>query len=342
MALVNGTTILVSGDDSYEIEVTEIIRKIAASVTGQAVIFKIRSEGFLAVSLYTKGDFNADTDVATEGMILSRLAHIHFSPSTFDAVTVVNGFVFPNVKAILLPGQQPAPTLLHEMVHAGRILGRDFKMLPLTGKMAPYDNEEDFFAILVANIFMSELGKPYYGLRSSHHLYGPSLQRWESVSEIFLFENDNFRLIEKFCKQHTKMAPMIARSQAAFNPIRSYYMFTGDSGPVADPVPIIDLKTHDDTSTGYKVTQQERLPPLTDDYLISILKPRYNANDVAGYGGRVRKLQQIFRTAGQIQALPLFTRLTLRPPGDRVAMYFHDHLSTATRKTLLQTLVNGR
>jgi hypothetical protein len=80
--------------------------------------------------------------------------------------------------------------------------------------------------------------------------------------------------------------------------------------------------------------------PLNDSYLISLLQPRYAANDVARYGARARKLEEAFRSATMVEALPLFARLVMRKPGDKVSMYFHDHLSTHTRTKLLQILQN--
>jgi len=81
--------------------------------------------------------------------------------------------------------------------------------------------------------------------------------------------------------------------------------------------------------------QHETLPPLTDDYLIGILKLRYDSNDVRGYAQRVRTLEKVFSAMDRFAAMPLYTRILLRPPGDMVAKYFHDHLATATRKKLL-------
>jgi hypothetical protein len=80
--------------------------------------------------------------------------------------------------------------------------------------------------------------------------------------------------------------------------------------------------------------------PLSDSYLISLLQRRYAADDVAGFGARARQVEQAFRSATLAQALPLITRLLLRKPGDKVSMYFHDHLSTPTRTKLLQILQN--
>lgn len=91
-------------------------------------------------------------------------------------------------------------------------------------------------------------------------------------------------------------------------------------------------------NTGDKAVAFNPRVPLSDSYLISLLQPRYSPNDVAGFGARARKVERVFQSANVAEALPLFTRLVLRRPGDTVSTYFHDHLSTPTRTKLLQIL----
>ena len=75
-----------------------------------------------------------------------------------------------------------------------------------------------------------------------------------------------------------------------------------------------------------------------DGVLVPILEKRYGPNDIAGFGSRVRKLEEMFRGLDQVQAMSLFNRLMMRRNGDQVSMYFYDHLSTATRTNLLGIL----
>lgn len=99
-----------------------------------------------------------------------------------------------------------------------------------------------------------------------------------------------------------------------------------------------DSGTQEAPSRHDRATAHEQSVPLTDSYLISLLQPRFAADDVGGYGARARKVETVFGSAGIVQALPLFARLVMRRPGDNVSMYFHDNLSTPTRMRLLQTL----
>lgn len=61
----------------------------------------------------------------------------------------------------------------------------------------------------------------------------------------------------------------------------------------------------------------------------------HGADDVAGFGARAKKVEQVSQSTSVAQALPLFARLMLRRPRDKGSTYFHDHLSTPTRATAL-------
>jgi len=101
-----------------------------------------------------------------------------------------------------------------------------------------------------------------------------------------------------------------------------------------------DFGTTEPAAVPDRASAHEPSVPLTDSYLIRLLQPRYGADDVSGFGARAKTLERVFRSTSIVQALPLFTRLVVRKPADNVSMYFHDHLSTATRTKLLQTLRN--
>src|SRR5262249_4938502 len=123
------------------------LKQIAASVTGQAVLFKIRAHGLVMIVPYTeefaRKNVHGDRCNATSSAILPRenkadlVAQVAFSPKVFAAQS-------PCGRG---PGHQADVVLLHELVHAGRRLGLDYKYVPLSGSLADYDNEEEFFAI---------------------------------------------------------------------------------------------------------------------------------------------------------------------------------------------------
>ena len=100
----------------------------------------------------------------------------------------------------------------------------------------------------------------------------------------------------------------------------------------------INVPVHEDTSISSRSVAHDSTTEASDDYLVRLLERRYDANDVAGFGGRVKTLEQVFRRMSPARAQSIRNRLEVRRGGDKMSMYFHDHLSTATRGTLLGIL----
>ncbi|MCL2714755.1 MAG: type III secretion system effector protein [Alphaproteobacteria bacterium] len=117
-------------------------------------------------------------------------------------------------------GAQPDEVLFHEMVHATRQMRGILDPLPL-GWM--YDTEEEFFAIVLANIYASETGRPI-DLRSDHHGFE---HLTTDVDAKFLPKKDNadyrYRLIDKLVHQEPTMTHELRSIHCHFNPIRRYF-----------------------------------------------------------------------------------------------------------------------
>src|SRR5262249_50212980 len=121
----------------------------------------------------------------------------------------------------------PDTTMLHELVHALREMRGQMYQVPTLDK--GYDNEEEYFAILVANIYMSEQGKK--NRRKARHSH-TKLPEALSTSETFLGKDasppsrdqlENRRLVHKFVCQNYNLCAYLSRSvTAAFNPIREF------------------------------------------------------------------------------------------------------------------------
>jgi hypothetical protein len=86
--------------------------------------------------------------------------------------------------------------------------------------MPDYDNDEEYYAVLLTNIYSSERGGTFVNLRKSHRLRYNEMKRAEEMPFVFLFEDDNFRLIEKFCNQQPDMASMIAIARCTYGQSR--------------------------------------------------------------------------------------------------------------------------
>jgi hypothetical protein len=210
---------------------------ILSSVTGKAIATKIKAHGQVLITDDYPGmdsrEINSDFQPSRSS---KKLGVIDFHPHNKKLSTtqvVFNGTPITDAQLRFIhqhaPGQKPDEILCHEMVHASRYLGGDFKMTPIPS-MPDYDNEEDYFAILVTNIYSSEKKRGFESFRKSHHLrYKPEMDAVEASPLMFVLKDDNLRLIAKFCEQHPVIAPMIARAPAAFNPIRDYYALANSS-----------------------------------------------------------------------------------------------------------------
>src|SRR5262249_30007406 len=123
------------------------------------------------------------------------------------------------------PPGQPASgtddTLMHEMLHGLRqMVGQwDGSSIGLD-----YDTIEEFYAILLTNIYMSERGKPQ--LRKNHHGKVP-LEPEYCTSEGFLQRGDHLRWVNWLVTHNAVFLKKVADVDAPFNPIRKYL---GDPG----------------------------------------------------------------------------------------------------------------
>lgn len=328
--------IRVSGSTQYILEVSMLLGKIKSWQVGRAVIEKIRAHGRLVIIPYpwqiaiTAGVFNAVhtsrfDEPVLDGPHVKTETTVAFSPETFAAMRSVNGVPLPNWAA-LKPGALAEDILVHEMVHAGRWLGHDSNHTELKGRMVGYDNPEEFVAILIANIYVSEKGWPASDLRYDHWGFDRLPDRM-NTSETFLNADDNYKWIDDFCRKQPKISRMIEKAPAKFNPVRAYYEQNR-----------VHIPSAEGGGPSYRVAQKDAAPRLTDEYLAGLLKPRFAAGDVAGYGGRVRELERVFGSLSPAEATPLLSRLASNPRADAVAGYFNANLSTATRFSLMEIL----
>jgi hypothetical protein len=88
------------------------------------------------------------------------------------------------------PSSQPDDVLFHEMVHCLRYMQGKANHVPTENSF--YDNEEEFLAIVVTNVFISAKGGMAF--RANHHgheLLKPPL----NTSQGFLVDRDNLKVM---------------------------------------------------------------------------------------------------------------------------------------------------
>jgi len=115
-------------------------------------------------------------------------------------------------------GSQPDEVLLHEMVHALREMQGKANAIPTEGsRLRNYDNEEEFLAVVVTNVYMSGNNKSQ--LRADHHGHTP-LDRSLSTSAGFLTDPGNLRLMNIYKLIWQPAFSMLHTVSATFNPFR--------------------------------------------------------------------------------------------------------------------------
>jgi hypothetical protein len=118
---------------------------------------------------------------------------------------------------------QPTPetVLLHELVHAFRHVSRTFDGAYATqGRLKQYTSPEEFNAVLVENIFRSEMRDH---LRASHKGFHDLDSDLAGSFEFFKVSTKAFDLVEKFCRENKGLTGALARVRVSFNPIAAYY-----------------------------------------------------------------------------------------------------------------------
>lgn len=134
------------------------------------------------------------------------------------------GHIWENIGANR--GAYPHEILFHEMVHALRdSAGHGKSLTPLTGGLADYGDAEELFAIIAANIYMTDptnRRSDKLGLRKSQELSNLEAPLADSFG-FFRSSRDAFRLIEQFCTEDAWFTRRLAETGATFNPVAAFY-----------------------------------------------------------------------------------------------------------------------
>jgi hypothetical protein len=235
--------------DQYEQDVVAQLNLLTGSGrwTAQAVLAQILAAGTqhgksITISPYTPDDaqrmgpFGAFTLPSDLGAVPVNQggtgggsdATIHYSPEILTqdsaARALANANPDPKAKKWGPYATDPDDVLLHELVHAMRDLQGLRDGIAITGPDAKYDDDEEFLAILISNIAVTEKD-PFAELRRDH--FGSTkLADDEATSEGFLSntdQTDNLFWVEFLTAEEWALFSLIAASPfAAFNPIREY------------------------------------------------------------------------------------------------------------------------
>jgi hypothetical protein len=215
---------------NYEDKALEILKRLATSRTGRALfaaiqaafpkmvlirpVTEIETDGPLKMSLKTPSaeGWNAMTGrpvVPTQGFIANSL--VKFTSDALDQSNTAS------------PGMRSDEILFHELVHSLRHVTGQTSIQPMAEN---FDRVEEFMAVLVSNIFASEINRP---LRGGHHgvslglpgqIFSMPLDQALEDPHAFLAHSNFRELAQQFIREHPKFgADLRGLANIKFNPI---------------------------------------------------------------------------------------------------------------------------
>ena len=246
----NFKTIVIQGPPAYEKSVLEQLNKLWDTWTGWAVLRGIiDTTKTVAIVPYSA----ADRKKMGSGNAYARAksswaasplpgfgpkgsdSEVHFSPEDFQASRPPVCYYRKTPAGPCLAGTSfaqntgPDDNLVHELVHSLREMRGQFNRIAT--RTTGYENQEEYFAILLQNIYASEKGLTI--LRRDHYGDGPMLKSL-STSETFLGKGqrplsteqlENRQLVTRLTNEClTLCRNVVSHVHAAFNPIREYLL----------------------------------------------------------------------------------------------------------------------
>jgi len=124
------------------------------------------------------------------------------------------------------PASLPHEMLFHELVHSLRRISGKMHRFSLwgNGTLSGQGNNEEFIAIMVTNIFISDVTNAYKtGLRDDWLSHSPLDPALAESYRFFALGTKAFNLIATFCDDNPGFTQMLSKVRAHFNPIAAYY-----------------------------------------------------------------------------------------------------------------------
>jgi hypothetical protein len=143
---------------------------------------------------------------------------VKFTPAMWETSDVTAAFGATNAAG---PGVKKDEILLHEMVHGMRQM-TGTSLCAATPDNAGLDTVEEFMAIVISNVYRSELG--FRDLRADHRGFA-KLAADLTDSQKFLDKDkdqptSNFKRMQQLKKEHPRLCENLAKVTATFNPFK--------------------------------------------------------------------------------------------------------------------------
>jgi hypothetical protein len=215
---VNPVGLSGSAAATYKRKVTEHLTWIYKTKVGKMLLGSIRFHGLpVEIRPYTGGDCNAvgggETPVGGtfRGVVM-------YSPDTFSLHGACSA-----TQTVKNSGLLWDEILFHELVHVLRNVSGKWNKQPLSGGLFRYDDTEEFFAVMVSNIYISDRSnKIKTSLRSDHQTFNPLNKDFAEPFGFFASGMQALSLVKQFISDNRGFSLMVAHVGAPFNPIADY------------------------------------------------------------------------------------------------------------------------
>lgn len=211
--------------------IVQLDKSLVANTLFRSIKFHGKSVRISPVQIWSSTDCDADAlpgeakDLTYNRSFVSKLplflrpigAVVRFVPTMYTD----GGGCHKKYTALSQNVARPEEVLLHELVHAFRMVSGKLNMENKTHLgLIKYDSPEEFYAILVTNMYQSEM-KTY--LRADHRGFSTLDKALEDSFEFFKVSQRAFELVDKFCKDNRGLTRALSKISVPFNPIAAYY-----------------------------------------------------------------------------------------------------------------------
>ena len=218
--------------DVYEHKVREYLSWIACTAVGELLLNSIAwharntpgnlLSGSVPIRPYTGAGCNAGIGHTTLTPTGWSQPVVSYSPDVFTP----HGACYAALqKAETNRALYPNEVLFHELVHALRGTSAQYMSFPpLSGGLKRYDSREEFIAVLVTNIYVSDpSNRSKSGLRRDHHDNLPLEKGLDGSFEFYRSARNAYAQVAQFCNENRGFTKALSRVKTPFNPIAAYY-----------------------------------------------------------------------------------------------------------------------
>lgn len=204
----------------YKSQVTEHLRWIHRTISGKILLDAIKFHGRdVEIQPFTGTGCNALGGWNRSGGVLSGI--VYYTPGVFSSHSGTCG----KYRAQGNRGMLFDEVLYHELFHVFRGVSGKWKKTALSGHLSNYTDTEEFFAVLVTNIYLSDKSnKIKTGLRASHATAHPLGTSFAEPWGFFARGRDVFGLVDQLYQENRGLFLKLANdvANAEFNPLTDY------------------------------------------------------------------------------------------------------------------------